>query len=89
MFHRATCLPMRIACGPHVEFAALPVLRELLADVAGEHGRCLPLNTPVSGAAGEARDQNRGNAHATQPPASSYFPIDASDLPIGSRRALA
>ena len=46
-----------IADDPHVEFAALAVLWELLVGVAGEHGWSLSSNTPVSGAAGEARDQ--------------------------------
>src|SRR5215469_3313792 len=64
MFDRARCLPMRIARDPHVAFAALAGLTELLAEAAGRNGQSLSSNTPVSGAASEARDQNRGNAHA-------------------------
>src|SRR4051812_35413203 len=65
MFDRSICLAMRIVRDPYVEFAALRVLRELLANVDSEHGLCLSSNTPVSGAVSAARDQNRGNAHAT------------------------
>src|SRR5260370_20963970 len=65
MFDRSICLSVRIARDPYVEFAALAVLRELLADVGGEHGRSVSSNTPVLGAVSGARDQNRGNAHAT------------------------
>src|SRR5215831_15965794 len=65
MFDRARCLPMRIARDPHVAFAALVGLTELLAEAAGRNGQSLSSNTPVSGAASEACDQNRGNADAT------------------------
>src|SRR5215471_8359464 len=64
MFDRARCLSMRIARDPHVAFAALAGLTELLAEAAGRNGQPLSSNTPVSSAASEARDQNRGNAHA-------------------------
>jgi hypothetical protein len=57
---------MRIARDPHVAFAALAELKQLLAEVAGRSSQSLSLNTPVLGAASEARDQNRGNAHAHQ-----------------------
>ena len=60
MFDRSICLAMRIVRDPYVEFAALGVLRELLANVDSKHGRCLSSNTPVSGAVSGARDQNRG-----------------------------
>jgi hypothetical protein len=36
----------------------------MLAEAAGRNGQSLSSNTPVSGAASEARDRNRGNAHA-------------------------
>ena len=65
MFDRARCLPMRIARDPHVAFAALAELKELLAEAASRNSQSLSSNTPVSGAANEACDQNRGNAHAT------------------------
>jgi len=38
----------------------------MLAEAAGRNGQSLSSNTPVSGAASEARDRNRGNAHANQ-----------------------
>ena len=69
MFDRTTFLPMQIAPDPHVGFAALVVLRELLAHVAEKRGRSLSLNTPVSGVTSEPHDQNRGNAHAAPKPA--------------------
>ena len=65
MFDQARCLPMRIARDPHVAFAALAELKELLAEAAGRSGQSLSSNTPVSSAASEARDQNWGNTHAT------------------------
>jgi hypothetical protein len=65
MFDRAVCLPMRITRDPGIEFAALAALRELLTGVASQHGQSSSSNTPVSGVASKARDQNRGNTHAT------------------------
>ena len=50
---------------PVIEFAALAALRELLTGVASQHSQSASSNTAVSGVASEARDQNRGNTHAT------------------------
>jgi hypothetical protein len=60
MFDPARCLPMRIARDPYVEFAALAVLRELLAEAVGWNDRLSSSNSQVSGAASEACDQKRG-----------------------------
>jgi len=94
MFDRARCLPMRIARDPHVAFAALARLTELLAEAAGRNGQPLSSNTPVLSAASEARDQNRGNAHAIskstsrdRPPASPAARSIRSAGPGGLRSA--
>ena len=65
MFDRATCLAMRVTSDPVVEFAALAALQELLAAATAHGQAALSLNTPVSGPAGEARNQNRGKDDAT------------------------
>ena len=88
------CLPIRIGCDPHVALAALAELKELLAEAAGRNGQPLSSNTPVSSAASEARDQNRGNAHAIskstsrdRPPASPAARSIRSAGPGGLRSA--
>src|SRR5215472_13412754 len=65
MFDRAVCLPMRITRHPRIEFAALAALCELLNGIATQQGQSSSSNTPVSSAASEARDENRGTIHAT------------------------
>lgn len=84
MFDRARCLPMRIARDPHVVFAALAELKELLAEAAGRNGLSLSSNTPVSDAASEARDQNRVNAHATSKSTSRASPAARSIRSAGA-----
>jgi len=75
MFDRAICLPMRITRDPRIEFAALAALRELLSGIASQHGQYSSSNTPVSSAASEARDENRGTTNATS---KSTYPSQAS-----------
>src|SRR5262249_34930478 len=53
---------------------------ELLTRVASQHGQSASSNTPVSGVASEARDQNRGNTHAT-PRSTSVHQLDLFGLP--------
>jgi Transposase len=91
MFDRSACLAMWIARDPRVGFAALAELRELLAEAAAQNGQSSPSKTPVSGAASEARDQNRGNAHVTPKSPScdrtQTIPAARPVRPCRSRRA--
>jgi hypothetical protein len=72
MFDRAACASMRVETLPWVDIAALAALRTLLdaAAIGGAVGRASS-NAPVSGVARVSHDQNRGEAHATPPTAST------------------
>jgi hypothetical protein len=77
MFDRAVCLPMRITRDPRLKFPALAALHELLNGIASQQGQSSSSNIPVSSAASEACDENRGTTHATSK-STSYNQSQAS-----------
>ena len=77
---------VRMAADAHVDLAALTALAALLQQALND---CFASsNTPLSGATGLSRDQNRGDVHATSDEADAgATPRAAADRPVRRRTA--
>src|SRR5260370_11859301 len=86
MFDRSACARVRVAADAHVDLAALTALAALLQYALND--RFASSNTPLSGATGLSRDQNRGEGHATPDEADAgATPRTAVDRPVRRRTA--
>jgi DNA invertase Pin-like site-specific DNA recombinase len=86
MFDRSACARVRVAADAHVDLAALTALAALLQYALND--RFASSNTPLSGATGLSRDQNRGEVHATPDKADAgATPRTAADRPVRRRTA--
>ena len=86
MFDRSACAGMRAAADAHADLAALTMLAALLRHALND--RFASSNTPLSGATGLSRDQNRGEVHATPDEADAgATPRTAADRPVRRRTA--
>ena len=86
MFDRSACARVRVAADAHVDLAALTALAALLQYALND--RFASSNTPLSGATGLSRDQNRGEVHATpEETDAGATPRASADRPVRRRTA--
>jgi len=80
MFDRARCLPMRIARDPHVAFAALAELKQLLAEAAGRNGSHQILRFRAQQVRLATRTGGMLMRHQSQPHATDHGQVRQLDL---------